>query len=90
MNAKSVLRIVAAMGLLALNVWAADPQITIYNQNFAVVRVQIPLDLKPGENRIQFTDTTAYLEPNMIHRRKFAEHTHQIVDLNSHIITMAF
>ncbi|MDR3678031.1 MAG: hypothetical protein P4N24_21300 [Acidobacteriota bacterium] len=45
---------------------AAEPQLTIYNQNFAVVRVLIPLDLKTGENRIQFTDTTAYLEPSSV------------------------
>ena len=65
MKANRVFHIVAAMGLLAVNAWAADPQLTIYNQNFAVVRVLIPLDLKPGENRIQFTDTTAYLEPDI-------------------------
>ncbi len=83
MNAKSVLRIVAAMGLLALNVWAADPQITIYNQNFAVVRVQIPLDLKPGENRIQFTDTTAYLEPeSVILRDPTGARTLQVLEQN--------
>ena len=45
---------------------AAEPQLTIYNQNFAVVRVLIPLDLKTGENRVQFTDTTAYLEPSSV------------------------
>ena len=45
---------------------AAEPQLTIYNQNFAVVRVLIPLDLKSGENRIQFTDTTAFLEPDSV------------------------
>ena len=56
---------------LALCLWtlparAADTQVTIYNQNFAVVRVLIPLDLKAGENHIQFTDTTAFLEPSSV------------------------
>jgi hypothetical protein len=59
-------RIVVGLCLWILPAWAAEPQLTIYNQNFAVVRVLIPLDLKPGENRIQFTDTTAYLEPDSV------------------------
>ncbi len=31
--------------LLPLSAWA-DPSLTIYNQNFAVVRDTVPLDLK--------------------------------------------
>ncbi len=60
------LRIVVAFWLLLSTGWAAEPQLTIYNQNFAVVRVLIPLDLKPGANRVKFTDTTAYLEPDSV------------------------
>jgi hypothetical protein len=56
----------AGLCLWILPAWAAEPQLTIYNQNFAVVRVLIPLDLKPGENRVQFTDTTAFLEPDSV------------------------
>ena len=52
--------------LCSLPTRAAEPQLTIYNQNFAVVRVLIPLDLKAGENRIQFADTTAFLEPSSV------------------------
>jgi hypothetical protein len=63
--------------------WAADPQLTIYNQNFAVVRVLIPLDLKPGENQIEFTDTTAYLEPtSVILRDPSGAHTLRILEQN--------
>jgi len=56
---------------LALCLWtlparAADAQLTIYNQNFAVVRMLIPLDLNAGENHLQFTDTTAFLEPSSV------------------------
>jgi len=58
--------VVSAIGFFLLPVWAAEPQLTIYNQNFAVVRVLIPLNLKAGENRVQFTDTTAYLEPTSV------------------------
>jgi hypothetical protein len=66
MKANRVSLVVAAIGLLAVSARAAEPQLTIYNQNFAVVRVLIPLDLKPGENHIQFTDITAYLEPDSV------------------------
>jgi hypothetical protein len=83
MKANCVFHIVAALGLLVVNAWAADPQLTIYNQNFAVVRVLIPLDLKPGENRIQFTDTTAYLEPeSVILRDPTGTRTLQILEQN--------
>ena len=66
MKANRIFHVLAAMGLMAVNAWAAEPQLTIYNQNFAVVRVLIPLNLKPGENRVQFTDTTAFLEPTSV------------------------
>ena len=45
---------------------AADPALTIYNQNFAVVRDTIPLDLKEGVNDVSFADTTAHLEPDSV------------------------
>jgi hypothetical protein len=74
-----------ALGLCLwiLPAWAAEPQLTIYNQNFAVVRVLIPFDLKPGENRIQFTDITAYLEPDsVILRDPTGARTLQILEQN--------
>src|SRR5271163_4024323 len=45
---------------------AADPALTIYNQNFAVVRDTVPLDLKDGVNDVSFADTTAHLEPDSV------------------------
>jgi len=45
--------------------WAA-PALTIYNQNFAVVRDTVPLDLKTGVNPVSFSDTTAHLEPDSV------------------------
>lgn len=42
MKANRVFLLMALMGLLAASAQAADPQLTIYNQNFAVVRVMIP------------------------------------------------
>ncbi len=58
--------IVAVFWLVLSTSWAAEPQLTVYNQNFAVVRVLIPLSLKPGTNQIQFTDITAFLEPDSV------------------------
>ncbi len=42
------------------------PSLTIYNQNFGVVREVIPLDLKQGINTLSFTEITAHLEPDSI------------------------
>jgi len=63
---KQNLLLVAALGLSALRGLAADPALTIYNQNFAVVRDTVPLDLKAGVNDVTFADTTAHLEPDSV------------------------
>ncbi len=42
------------------------PALTIYNQQFAVVRQKMPLDLKLGVNHVQVTDITAHLEPDSV------------------------
>jgi len=38
----------------------------VYNQNFAVVRDVIPLDLKKGTTRVSYNGITAHLEPNSV------------------------
>ena len=45
---------------------ASDPAVTIYNQDFGVVREIIPLQLKQGVNEISFNDTTSHLEPDSV------------------------
>lgn len=45
---------------------AGQPALTIYNQNFAVVRDSVPLDLRQGVNDVRFTETTAHLEPDSV------------------------
>lgn len=45
---------------------ASQPSLTIYNQDFAVVRQQLPLDLKAGENQVNVSDITMHLEPDSI------------------------
>jgi len=60
------LRATVLCSLFAAMCFAADPALTVYNQQFAVVRETIPLDLKQGLNQIQFTGTTAQLEPESV------------------------
>ena len=45
---------------------AEAPALTIYNQQFAVVRQKLPLDLKLGVNHVQVADITAHLEPDSV------------------------
>jgi hypothetical protein len=51
---------------LACAATAAETALTIYNQNFAVVREAIPLDLKAGVNQVRFAGATTYLEPSSV------------------------
>jgi len=44
----------------------AQPSLTVYNQNFAVVRDFVPLALKKGTNRVSYNNITAHLEPNSV------------------------
>ena len=55
-----------AILLTALHCFAADPALTIYNENFAVVRESVPLDLKAGENDVRFTEMTATAETDSV------------------------
>lgn len=58
------------------------PGLTIYNQNFAVVRDTIPLDLKPGENDVTFDGATVHLEPDSVILRDPAGTPLQILEQN--------
>src|SRR5690554_6631784 len=42
---------------------AEGPSLTMYNQNFGVVRDTVELDLKAGLNRVTYADSTAFVEP---------------------------
>jgi hypothetical protein len=44
----------------------SPPALTIYNQNFAVVRERVPLDLKAGVNQVTFSGATLHLEPDSV------------------------
>ena len=73
---------VVLAGLLALNV-PAQPALTIYNQNFAVVRDTVPLDLQAGVNKVRYTDATAQVEADsVILRDPSGGHSLQILEQN--------
>ena len=50
----------------AIPTFAAEPALTIYNQNFAVVRETVPLNLKTGENNVLFSGMTASAETDSV------------------------
>ena len=61
----------------------AEPALTIYNQNFAVVRDSVPLDLKSGVNEVRFANATAHLEPDsVILRDPLGKRVLQILEQN--------
>jgi hypothetical protein len=75
--------ITLAIALLVFGalVFGSDADLTIYNQNFAVVRVMVPLDLKKGVTEIRLTDMTSNLEPDsVILRDPQGKHAFQIVE----------
>jgi len=44
----------------------SQPSLTIYNQSFAVVRQEIPLDLNAAETQATVSDITYHLEPDSV------------------------
>ena len=73
---------VTALSALALTA-SAEPALTIYNQNFAVVRDTVPLDLKAGANSVRYPDATAMVEPDsVILRDPAGKHSLQILEQN--------
>ena len=57
--------------------------LTIYNQDFAVVRQTLPLTLKPGENDLSFDDVTEQVEPSSVTLRDPAgKHAVQVLEQN--------
>src|ERR1700755_579387 len=45
---------------------AATPSLTIYNQNFALVREFVPLHLNAGANQFSFDGATSFVEPDSV------------------------
>jgi hypothetical protein len=79
---KSTILIAVLTGLMAPAVFA-QPALTIYNQNFAVVRDSVPLDLKAGANSVVYSGATAQVEPDsVILRDPTGKHSLQILEQN--------
>lgn len=79
MKSFSVLTLISAASLSVV----AEPALTIYNQNFAVVRDTVPLDLKSGPNEVRYADATAQVEPDsVILRDPAGKHSVQILEQN--------
>ena len=73
------------VSILPGSLFAQSPQssLTIYNENFAVVRQEIPLDLKSGENQVNVIDITMHLEPDsVILRDPTGKHALQVLEQN--------
>src|ERR1039457_1711964 len=73
---------VLCAGLAGL-AWGCAPALTIYNQNFAVIRETLPLDLKAGNNTVRFAGATAHVEPDsVILRDPAGKRVVQVVEQN--------
>ena len=77
------LAIILTLGAAAMLTAVAQPALTIYNQNFAVVRDTVPLDLKAGANSVRYAGATAQVEPDsVILRDPAGKHSLQILEQN--------
>jgi hypothetical protein len=56
--------------------------LTIYNQDFAVVRDMLPLDLRKGVNEVRYDGATLHLEPDSVVLRDKAGQPLQILEQN--------
>ena len=81
-------RFVCLLALCTVSLAADDssqPSLTIYNQNFAVIRQELPLELKSGVNSVRVTDITMHLEPDsVILRDPTGKQPIQVLEQNYH------
>src|ERR1700728_269906 len=61
-----LLLVVALAATSAVAQQSEPTALTIYNQDFAVARTQIELDLHPGHNEVTTTQVTSQLEPDSV------------------------
>jgi len=81
MNARFVCLLIFCGSLFAQQ--SSQPSLTIYNQDFAVVRQELPLDLKSGENLVNVSDITMHLEPDsVILRDPAGKHNLHVLEQN--------
>ncbi len=58
--------LVASLPLVIPSALRAQTALTVYNQNFAVVRETVPLDLSKGINAVTFDQATLHVEPDSV------------------------
>jgi hypothetical protein len=63
---KNIILTLSLAALAAPGVFAAGPALTIFNQNFAVVRDSVTLDLNDGVNKVLYAGATAQVEPDSV------------------------
>ena len=81
----SIFVVVVVVFIVNMKLGFAEPALTIYNQNFAVVRDELELNLKKGVNDIRVTEITAHMEPDsVILRDPTGKHDIQILEQNYH------
>jgi hypothetical protein len=66
MSFRKTVRVAGVLLLMCGTCFANDYQLTIYNQNFGVVREIVPLDLKKGTTEVRLADMTSNLEPDSV------------------------
>lgn len=66
MKSNTLSLLVAALPLLGSSALSAQTALTVYNQNFAVVRETVPLDLSKGVNDVTFDQATLHVEPDSV------------------------
>ncbi len=64
-----------ALGLLlsSTSAWAVDPEVTVYNQNFALVKDYETMDLNKGRNIVNMDDAAALLDPTSVHFKSLTD-----------------
>jgi hypothetical protein len=55
---------------------SSPPSLTIYNQDYGLVRQSVPLQLQAGVNQVSFDNVTSYLEPSSVILRDPAGKVH--------------
>jgi hypothetical protein len=66
MSVQKAVRFAGLLLLMCGTCFANDFELTIYNQNFGVVREIVPLDLKKGTTEVRLADMTSNLEPDSV------------------------
>ena len=66
MNSSRYHSLLLGMPLVFATALTAQTSLTVYNQNFAVVRETLPLELNQGVNAITFDRATLHVEPDSV------------------------